>query len=126
MTDKKVLIVDDEPDIREVAALCFELAGGYAILTAGSGSEALAVAREGQPDVVLMDVMMPEMDGVTVAQRLRADASTARIPVVLLTAKVLSDDRHSLMASGVQGVIAKPFDPMGLVASVEDALGWAR
>ncbi|HEY9897644.1 MAG TPA: response regulator [Pantanalinema sp.] len=124
MSDRTVLIVDDEPDIREIAALCFELAGGYRVLSARSGQEAIAVARAEQPEAVLMDVMMPEMDGPTLVRHLRADTATARIPVVLLTAKALPQDRYDLQAMGVQGAIVKPFDPLRLVASVEEALGW--
>ncbi|MBO9542125.1 response regulator [bacterium] len=126
MTLKKVLIVDDEPDIREVAALCFELAGGYRILSARSGLEALEVARAEAPDAILMDIMMPEMDGLTAVRHLQADEATARIPVVLLTAKALSDEMSDVASLGVHGIIAKPFDPMKLAASLEAALGWKR
>ncbi|MNL78313.1 hypothetical protein D3C87_2046670 [compost metagenome] len=73
-----------------------------------------------------MDVMMPEMDGLTAVRRLRDDAQTVRIPVVLLTAKVLSNAPSDLAAMGVQGIILKPFDPLLLVASLEGALGWSR
>lgn len=119
---KKILIVDDEDDIREVAQLCFEVAGGWEVISAESGSTAIEMATAAQPDVILMDVMMPDMDGPTTFRHLQDNAQTRGIPVILLTAKVQASDREQFSSLGVRGVIAKPFDPMRLADDVEAAL----
>lgn len=115
---RKILIVDDEDDIREVAQMSLELAGGWQVVTARSGAEALLVATREQPDVILLDVMMPEMDGPTTVRHLRASGATRAIPVVLLTAKVQANDRRGFAELGVSGLISKPFDPITLADQV--------
>ena len=122
---KRVLIVDDEEDIREVARVSLEVAGGWEVLTAGSGQEALCIAQVEQPDAILLDVTMPDMDGVATYQKLVADTDTRSIPVILLTAKLQIADRRRFADLGVKAVIAKPFDPLGLPAQLKTALGWA-
>jgi CheY-like chemotaxis protein len=87
VTARRVLLVDDEDDIREVAQVSLEMTAGWEVLTAGSGNEGLATAAAEQPDAILLDMMMPDMDGPTTFQSLRANQSTQHIPVVLLTAK---------------------------------------
>jgi len=121
---KRVLIVDDEDDIREVAQLSLEVVGGWEVLTARSGSEALAVAEAERPDAIVMDMMMPDMDGLTTFQRLQENPKLVDIPVILLTAKVQAADQRRFVASGVLGVLSKPFDPMGLAGDVARMLGW--
>jgi CheY-like chemotaxis protein len=121
---RRILLVDDEDDIREVAQLSLEMVGGYEVLTAGSGAEAIRRAEAERPDAVLLDVMMPGMDGPTTFQALRANPATAAIPVILLTAKVQSADRKRFEDLGVAGVLSKPFDPMLLAGQVATALGW--
>jgi CheY-like chemotaxis protein len=121
---KRVLIVDDEADIREVAALSLEMTAGWEVRTASSGAEALAVAAADAPDAILLDVMMPDMDGPTTFERLQANPATAPIPVVLLTAKVQAADQRRLHELGVAGVLSKPFDPMGLAGQLAEVLGW--
>jgi CheY-like chemotaxis protein len=121
---RKVLIVDDEDDIREVAQLSLEMVRGWEVITAGSGVEALERAAATSPDAILLDVMMPEMDGPTVVGRLQADPATAAIPVVLLTAKLQASDQRRFADLGVAGVLAKPFDPMRLADDVAAILGW--
>ena len=118
---KYVLVVDDEQDIREVAALSFELAG-WEVATAASGCEGIAAARERAPDLILLDFMMPGVDGAATFARLRDDARTRDIPVIFLTAKVQNADRRRYEQLGVRGVIAKPFDPLGLPSEVEAIL----
>jgi len=121
---RRILIVDDEDDIREVAGMSLEAVGGFEVVTASSGAEGLERARAEQPDAILLDVMMPGMDGPTTFAALREDASTCGIPVILLTAKVQASDRQRFDALGVAAVMTKPFDPMELPGQVADVLGW--
>ncbi|AGY59133.1 response regulator [Gloeobacter kilaueensis] len=120
-----VLIVDDEEDIRAVAQLGLDLAAGWQVLTAASGSEAIAVASRQQPDVILLDVMMPDLDGQATLARLKADPATRTIPVILMTAKVQSTDQQNFAALEVAAVFTKPFRPMQLAAQICSALGWS-
>ena len=113
----KVLFVDDDPDIRRIASMSLSAVGGYAVTVASSGSEALEAANRDLPDVVLLDVMMPGMDGLTALGQLRANARTASIPVIFMTAKVQKAEVDQYRAAGA-GFIAKPFDPMRLPADV--------
>lgn len=127
MTVRRVLIVDDEESIREIAQLSMEVVGGHRAVGAASGAEAVDQALTDPPDVILLDVMMPGLDGPATVARLQADPRTRGIDVVLLTAKVRPNDLARVdMLPGVAGVIAKPFDPMLLPAQVADILGWDR
>ena len=121
---KRVLIVDDEDDIREVAQLSLEMMAGWQVLAASSGEEGIELAERERPDAILLDVMMPEMDGPTTYQRLQENPATSGIPVVLLTAKVQAADHRRFSALGVAGVLSKPFDPMQLASDVARVLGW--
>ena len=103
MTARRILLVDDEHDIREVAQVSLEMIAGWGVLTAGSGGEGLATAAAAQPDAILLDMMMPDMDAPTTFQGLRANQSTQHIPVVLLTAKVQAADRSRYVELGVAG-----------------------
>jgi CheY-like chemotaxis protein len=120
----KVLIIDDEDDIREVAALSLESVAGWEVLTASSGLQGLARAAEHKPDAILLDVMMPGMDGPTTFRELRKNPATARIPVLLLTAKVQSTDQRRFADLGVEAVLFKPFDPLTLSHQIASVLGW--
>lgn len=124
MTTRLILIIDDDEDIREVARVSLELVGGWEVATAPSGAHGLTMAATLQPDAILLDVMMPDMDGPATWWALQADAATSRIPVILLTAKVATSDRAAFADLGVAAVIAKPFDPMRLTSQVQAALGW--
>lgn len=125
MTIRRVLVVDDEDAIREIAQLSMEVVGGHRATSASSGAEALDRAVADPPDVILLDVMMPGLDGPATVARLQADPRTRNIDVVLLTAKVRPNDLARVdMLPGVAGVIAKPFDPMTLPAQVAVILGW--
>ena len=124
MTDRKILIVDDEADIREVAAMSLETVCGWSVFQAATGAEGIRIARQDRPDVILLDVMMPDMDGPKTLQSLRADNSLASIPVIFLTAKVQSSDRKRFAEMGVTAVLPKPFDPMLLGEQIAEALGW--
>lgn len=120
--DMRILVIDDEDDIRLVAQLSLEMMGGWEVLTAGSGPEGIETAAREQPDAILLDVMMPDVDGPMTFRRLRDDPRTSGVPVILLTAKAQSSDRDRLLALGVNGIIAKPFDPMGLAEEVSAIL----
>jgi CheY-like chemotaxis protein len=120
----RILIIDDEDDIREVAALSLEATAGWEVLTASSGREGIATAEREKPEAILMDVMMPEMDGPTTFKQLQANPATASIPVVLLTAKVQGADQRRFAGLGVAAVLVKPFDPLTLAAQISKVLGW--
>lgn len=121
---KRVLIVDNEQYIREVAQISLETVAGWQTIAAGSGSEALIVAQTEQPDAILLDVMMPDMDGITTYQKLQANAETRHIPVILLTAKIQAADRQRYAELGVKAAIAKPFEALELASQVAAVLGW--
>jgi CheY-like chemotaxis protein len=121
---KRVLIVDDEDDIREVAQVALEIVGGWQVLTAASGREGVERAAAEQPDAILLDVMMPDMDGASTLAKLQADPTTRAIPVVFLTAKVQASDRTRLASLGAAGVLTKPFDPVALPAQIAEVLQW--
>ena len=118
----KVLIIDDEPDVRSVARLSLGRVGGMDVIELPGGIEAVATAKAGKPDVVLLDLMMPEMDGVATLEALRSDPETAAIPVVFVTAKAMPDEIRRLKALGALDVIVKPFDPMALAATLREIL----
>lgn len=121
---RKILLVDDEDDIREVAQMSLEMTAGWEVVAAGSGAEALRLAASEHPDAILLDVMMPGMDGPATARELKAGEGTAHIPIVLLTAKVQAADRRRFDDLGVAGILSKPFDPMTLADEVASVLGW--
>lgn len=124
MPPERILIIDDEEDIRLIAEISLRLTEAWEVVTAESATAGLTIAREWIPDAILLDVMMPDMNGPTAVEQLQTDPSTARIPVVLLTAKVQPADRQRYLQIGVRGVIAKPFDPLTLGASMRELLGW--
>lgn len=121
---RKILIIDDEDDIREVAALSLESVAGWEVIVASSGAQGVARAMEHQPDAILLDVMMPGMDGPTTFRELRKNPVTAKIPVLLLTAKVQSTDQRRFADLGVDAILFKPFDPLTLSAQIAGVLGW--
>jgi CheY-like chemotaxis protein len=123
---KRILIVDDEDDIREVAQVCLELVGGYEVLTASSGREGVEQARGAQPDAIVLDVMMPEMDGPATLVALRADPATRAIPVLFLTARTQAAEQQRLSQLGAAAILTKPFDPLKLAQDVAAALHWEQ
>ncbi len=124
MAHKRVLIIDDEDDIREVAKISLEVVEGWEVSTSGSGSEGLVIAMDQQPDAILLDVMMPHMDGLATFKKLRGEEATRRIPVILLTGKKQTSEHANFDSLGVRGVISKPFDPLTLSSDVSQVLGW--
>jgi CheY-like chemotaxis protein len=125
MTIKRILVIDDEDDIREVAQLCLETLGGWEVMTAACGSEGLVKAEAEQPDAILLDVMMPDMDGPTTFQKLQANTAIRDIPVVFLTAKVQAAEQRRFAELGVKAVLTKPFDPLTLATQLAKVLGWS-
>jgi CheY-like chemotaxis protein len=123
MTSLRVLHVDDEPDIREVVELALGLDPSLAVQSCGSGPAALIAAAAWAPDLILLDVMMPGMDGPTTLAHLRESPKTADIPVVFMTARVQQRELDRFVSLGAEGVIPKPFDPMTLAASVHTHVG---
>jgi CheY-like chemotaxis protein len=121
---KRILVVDDEDHIREVAQVSLETVAGWQVIEAASGEEAVAKAWSEQPDAILLDVMMPEMDGPTTVDKLRSNEATRFIPIILLTAKVQAADRRTFDGLDISGVIAKPFNPMTLASEVSRTLDW--
>ena len=122
MTTKRILIVDDEQDIREATQICLEVLGEWEVMTASSGKEGLIKAAAEQPDVILLDVMMPDMDGLTTLQKLQANPVTQNIPVILLTAKAQPAEKRRFTQLKVAAVITKPYDPFTLNDQLTQAL----
>jgi CheY-like chemotaxis protein len=118
MSSLRVLHVDDEPDIREVVEMSLGLDPEFSIRSCASGADALAASAEWPPDLILLDVMMPVMDGPTTLKRLRASPITSNTPVVFMTARAQAREIESFAALGAAGVIPKPFDPMTLAGAV--------
>jgi two-component system OmpR family response regulator len=120
MTETRILHVDDEPDIREVVEISLGLDPDFVVRSCGSGKEARAVAAEWQPDVILLDVMMPGMDVPATLSQLQQNPETADIPVIFMTARAQTREVDRLRSLGAVGVIAKPFDPMTLAGAVRN------
>jgi diguanylate cyclase (GGDEF)-like protein len=121
----KVLVTDDDPDSRELVRLTLAM-HGIQVIEATGGQECLKVAAEQKPDAIILDVMMPFMDGPTTLTALRANPATASIPVILLTASVMPSEVRRLESLGARAVVAKPFEPFSLPARVQEILGTAN
>jgi CheY-like chemotaxis protein len=124
MAQKVILLIEDEDDIREITALSLESIAGWSTIAARNGKDGIDKARAQHPDAILLDVMMPDMDGPATLELLRDDPQTKDIPVIFMTAKVQAPERRKLDGLGAQGIIPKPFDPMRLAADIAGALGW--
>jgi CheY-like chemotaxis protein len=124
MTTKLVLLVDNEANVREIVQACLQDLGGWDVQLAASAQEGLDTAVAVQPDAIVLDISMLEIDGLTFLQKLRANPVTQLIPVVLLTAKARWFTPHQLQSFGVAGAIAKPFNPISLSNEIANALGW--
>lgn len=110
----KVLIIDDEEDYRTIASSCLGLLGGAEVVEAASGEEGLKKAERDQPDVILLDLVMPEMDGIQTLTNMRKNPATEDIPVIFVTTKGMFDEFDDMRKLGALAVITKPFDPMKL------------
>ncbi|MBD2449038.1 response regulator [Nostoc sp. FACHB-152] len=119
---KCVLIVDDEEDVRAIAQMGLEMSVDWNVLIASSGQEALVIAANNQPDVILLDMMMPDMDGRATLQKLKANPLTRHIPVILVTAKVQPLDQKSFAELDIAAIFIKPFRPLKLAEQISAVL----
>lgn len=118
----RVLYVDDEPDIREVACMALEIDPGFDVRCCASGREGLEIARDWLPHIVLLDVMMPGLDGPSTMRLMKTDPCLGHIPVVFITARVHATETADFIRRGAAGILKKPFDPMSLAATVRSFL----
>jgi two-component system OmpR family response regulator len=117
---QRILLVEDDADIQAVGQLALEAVGGFTVQVCSSGQEALRTAPLFVPDLILLDVMMPGMDGITTFTVLRQKEATRRFPVIFMTAKVQTHELEQYKQLGALGVIAKPFDPMTLAQQIRE------
>ncbi|MEM6598692.1 MAG: response regulator [Cyanobacteria bacterium P01_D01_bin.36] len=119
---KRILIVDDDADIREATQLCLEITGHWEVLKAANGPDGIAIAQAERPDAILLDMMLPGMDGMTILKKLRENPTTQTIPIVILTAKVQSSEQNQFEQLAVASVITKPYDPLTISDQISAAL----
>lgn len=124
MNLKRILVIDDEADIREIASMSLKITKHWDVLTAASGDEGVEIAATEQPDAILLDVIMPEVDGLATLKNLNTNKATQHIPVLLLTATVKAATRQQYAALGAKAVLLKPFDPGSLGNQIEQVLNW--
>jgi two-component system, OmpR family, alkaline phosphatase synthesis response regulator PhoP len=124
MGTKRVLIIDDEETIQTVVQFGIRLAAGWDVITASSGLTGVDTAKIEHPDVILLDVMMPEMDGISTFKILQTHPETKQIPVIFLTAKAQAAERRQFNDLGVSGVITKPFNSLDLPEQIAKILHW--
>jgi CheY-like chemotaxis protein len=120
----RILYVEDDADIRVIAEIALEVVGGFTLTSCASGREALEVAERAAPDLLLLDIMMPGMDGLSTLEALRAQPATADVPVIFMTAKVQAAEIAHYKSLGALDVISKPFDPMVLPEQIRST--WSR
>ena len=118
----KILVIDDEDDIRRIARLSLGKVGRMEVVDAATGADGVRRAEEERPDAILLDVMMPDLDGPSTFEALRLSPQASRIPVIFLTAKAMASEVDRLKGLGARGVLTKPFDPMTLPAQVRAIL----
>ena len=119
---KSILIIDDEEDVKEIAQMGLEMAANWNVITASSGKEGLSLAQSNQPEVILLDLMMPDWDGKETLKQLKANQNTANIPVILMTAKTQSAIAPELTELDLAGIITKPFRPLQLPEQINQIL----
>jgi CheY-like chemotaxis protein len=124
MTTKRILVCDDEGGILAIAQLALQMQEGWEVITATSGQEAIAIAETEQPDAIVLDVMMPDLDGPATLELLRANPNTQSIPVIFLTAKTQDAEHHQLMNLPIAGILTKPFNPLTLGSKIAEILRW--
>ena len=124
MTVKKILVIDNEEYIQEVIKICLQTTAKWEVITASSGIEGIQKAQTEKPDAILLDVMMPDMDGISTFKCLKENSVTNTIPVILLTAKVQNTERSRYTDLGIKAAIAKPFSPLTLAQEISQILGW--
>ncbi len=124
MTEKNILLIDDEETIQEVVKVGIEIEAGWQVESASSGIAGINLAQNLQPDVILLDVMMPDLDGIDTLSQLKSNARTSNIPVIFLTAKAQAEEKNQFQSLGVVDVITKPFNSMTLASQIARILGW--
>jgi len=124
MSNKHILLIDDEETIQEVVQLGIAIEAGWEVEIASSGSQGIELAENQQPDVILLDVMMPEMDGIDTLSQLKNNDKTSAIPVIFLTAKAQAEEKNQFQSLGVVDVITKPFNSMTLASQIAKILEW--
>lgn len=124
MKNKRILVIDDEDGLRDIIQFSLEAAAGWEVLTAASGTEGLSKAEIEQPDAIILDVMMPDMDGAATFRLLHANPTTRYIPTILLTAKARMSERQEFLDLGVAGLITKPFKATNLAIQIREILNW--
>lgn len=124
MKPKRILVIDDEADIREIAKVSLNITKQWDVLTAASGKEGLAIAAEQRPDAILLDVIMPGIDGLVTLKQLKENPATQSIPVLLLTATIKIATREQYVQLGAKAVMIKPFDPGLLADQIQTVLNW--
>jgi CheY-like chemotaxis protein len=133
MSAKRILLIDDERRLARVIQACLSKLGGWTVSVATSGAEGFTKAEAEQPDAILLDVMMPDMDGLTLLRQLKDHPLTQAIPVILLTAKpptvtsqgeLLDTDKNQIDPLSISGIIAKPFEPLNLAEQIAEILNW--
>ncbi|MBZ8183244.1 response regulator [Oscillatoria salina] len=123
---KRILIIDDEAAILRIMQVTLSMTADWEILTAQSGWEGIEKALSEQPDAILLDLMMPELNGIITLEKLRAQDTTCQIPVIIMSAKSNLSQEKSLCELEIAGVITKPFDPLSLADQISDALKWSE
>lgn len=124
MKCKRILFIDDEDDIKTLAQYCLESEAGWLMMSASGGEEGVAIAETEQPDAILLDAMMPEVDGLQTIAKLLNNPKTKDIPIIFITAKAQASDRRRFYQAGAKGVINKPFDSLTLASQISGFLGW--
>jgi two-component system, OmpR family, alkaline phosphatase synthesis response regulator PhoP len=124
MNYKRLLMIDDEETIQTVVKFGINMAAGWDVLSASTGQLGIEIAQKERPDAILLDVMMPEMDGIATFKALQADPVTTEIPVIFLTAKAQTVERNQFSALGASGVITKPFNALDLPEQIAKILRW--
>ena len=124
MSAKRILFIDDEDDIKTLAQFCLELEADWEMIGASNGKEGIAIAEKEKPDAILLDAMMPDLDGIETLAKLRANPETKDIPTIFITAKAQASDRRRFYSAGAKGVINKPFDTLTLASQISGFLGW--
>ena len=126
MTAARVLVIDDEDDVRMIVRFALESDGRYLVAEARNGAEGLAAARQDRPDIVLLDAMMPGLDGYAVCRRMRQDPELQDVPILFLTAKTQGYERREGLAAGATDYLTKPFDPIALADQLAQVLAGGR
>jgi len=121
---KQILVIDDEDGIREIIQFSLEAAAGWTVLMAASGAAGVAIAQTTPPDAILLDIMMPDQDGIETLHQLQANPITQSIPTILLTARAKTSEQQKFLQFGVAGIITKPFQAQNLANQIQAILNW--